>query len=78
MQIPFCGGKDCEGQIKDMTIRQSLPDGEEEDTTQGPSMGMKSLCFPFKPRYTLDAGEKCLNPECKEAAVGVCMFGRSY
>jgi bifunctional glutamyl/prolyl-tRNA synthetase len=78
MQIPFCGGKDCEGQIKDMTVKQSLPDGEEEDTAAGPSMGMKSLCFPFKPRFTLDPGMKCLNPECKEAAVGVCMFGRSY
>jgi len=78
IQIAFCGDKDCEGQIKESTTKSSLADGEEEDTSAGPSMGAKSLCFPFKPRWTFDVGTKCINPECSKDAEAVCMFGRSY
>jgi len=46
---------------------------------KAPSMGMKSLCVPFKQPDGLVEGEtKFLNPECVALAKKWCMFGRSY
>ena len=78
IQIPFCGDKDCEGNIKDSTTKSSLAEGEEEDTSAGPSMGAKSLCFPYKPRWEMEPCTKCLYPGCGKDAEAICMFGRSY
>uniref|UniRef100_A0A8C9VSR4 Bifunctional glutamate/proline--tRNA ligase n=1 Tax=Scleropages formosus TaxID=113540 RepID=A0A8C9VSR4_SCLFO len=70
VQIPFCGKIECEDWIKKITAR-------DQDLEPGaPSMGAKSLCIPFKPLKTLQAGQACV---CgKEPAQFYTMFGRSY
>jgi prolyl-tRNA synthetase len=78
MQVPFCGEKGCEGDIKERTRVESMTEGEEERDENAPSMGAKSLCFPIAPLYKLTAGMKCINPDCGKDAINVCMFGRSY
>jgi prolyl-tRNA synthetase len=77
--IPHCLKEKCEDKVKDLTT------GKQEDAEAGemkaPSMGMKSLCIPFKQpeEPKLVKGEtKCLNPECEAFAEAWCMFGRSY
>ncbi|RKF72150.1 putative proline--tRNA ligase [Golovinomyces cichoracearum] len=76
--IPHCLRESCEDKIKDMTTgNQEANEGPAE--SKAPSMGMKSLCIPFKQPDGLIAGEtKCLNPECGALAEKWCMFGRSY
>ncbi|CAI2348586.1 unnamed protein product [Caenorhabditis sp. 36 PRJEB53466] len=65
---PFCGGKDCEEEIKKASTRE---DGE------GAQMGAKTLCIPLEqPKQALPA--KCLFPSCTEAPKFFALFGRSY
>ncbi|XP_061876691.1 bifunctional glutamate/proline--tRNA ligase isoform X5 [Entelurus aequoreus] len=70
VQIPFCGGMECEDWIKKTTAK-------DQDLEPGaPSMGAKSLCIPFSPLKTLQPGQMCVSG--KEAAQYYTMFGRSY
>ncbi|RXN10458.1 bifunctional glutamate proline--tRNA ligase isoform X3 [Labeo rohita] len=70
VQIPFCGGIECEDWIKKTTAK-------DQDLEPGaPSMGAKSLCIPFKPLKTLQAEQMCVSG--KEPAQFYTLFGRSY
>ncbi|XP_041107033.1 bifunctional glutamate/proline--tRNA ligase-like isoform X2 [Polyodon spathula] len=70
VQIPFCGGIECEDWIKKTTAK-------DQDLEPGaPSMGAKSLCIPFKPLQELKAGQMCVSG--KEPAKYYTLFGRSY
>ncbi|KAG7466074.1 hypothetical protein MATL_G00160980 [Megalops atlanticus] len=70
VQIPFCGGIECEDWIKKITAR-------DQDLEPGaPSMGAKSLCIPFQPLKTLAPGQMCVSG--KEPAQFYTLFGRSY
>uniref|UniRef100_A0A3Q3L771 Bifunctional glutamate/proline--tRNA ligase n=1 Tax=Mastacembelus armatus TaxID=205130 RepID=A0A3Q3L771_9TELE len=70
VQIPFCGGIECEDWIKKITAK-------DQDLEPGaPSMGAKSLCIPFSPLKTLQPGQMCVSG--KELAQYYTMFGRSY
>lgn len=76
--IPHCLQEKCEDKVKELTT--GSPDSFEGPAElKTPSMGMKSLCIPFKQPVGLISGEtKCLNPECDALAEKWCMFGRSY
>uniref|UniRef100_A0A671YNE1 Bifunctional glutamate/proline--tRNA ligase n=1 Tax=Sparus aurata TaxID=8175 RepID=A0A671YNE1_SPAAU len=70
VQIPFCGGIQCEEWIKKTTAK-------DQDLEPGaPSMGAKSLCIPFSPLKTLQPGQMCVSG--KEPAQYYTLFGRSY
>ncbi|KAK3537817.1 hypothetical protein QTP70_019236 [Hemibagrus guttatus] len=70
VQIPFCGGIECEDWIKKATAK-------DQDLEPGaPSMGAKSLCIPFQPLKTLQPGQMCVSS--KEPAQYYTLFGRSY
>uniref|UniRef100_A0A3Q3JLT7 Bifunctional glutamate/proline--tRNA ligase n=1 Tax=Monopterus albus TaxID=43700 RepID=A0A3Q3JLT7_MONAL len=70
VQIPFCGGAECEDWIKKTTAK-------DQDLEPGaPSMGAKSLCIPFSPLRTLQPGQMCVSG--KEPAQYYTLFGRSY
>ncbi|KAI4873323.1 hypothetical protein NFI96_029076, partial [Prochilodus magdalenae] len=70
VQIPFCGGIECEDWIKKITAK-------DQDLEPGaPSMGAKSLCIPFQPLKTLQQGQMCVSG--KEPAQFYTLFGRSY
>ncbi|XP_046711864.1 bifunctional glutamate/proline--tRNA ligase isoform X1 [Silurus meridionalis] len=70
VQIPFCGGIECEDWIKKATAK-------DQDLEPGaPSMGAKSLCIPFQPLKTLQPGQMCVSG--KEPAQYYTLFGRSY
>uniref|UniRef100_A0A671QTA4 Bifunctional glutamate/proline--tRNA ligase n=1 Tax=Sinocyclocheilus anshuiensis TaxID=1608454 RepID=A0A671QTA4_9TELE len=70
VQIPFCGGIECEDWIKKTTAK-------DQDLEPGaPSMGAKSLCIPFEPLKKLQAGQMCVSG--KEPAQFYTLFGRSY
>ncbi|XP_053488501.1 bifunctional glutamate/proline--tRNA ligase [Ictalurus furcatus] len=70
VQIPFCGGIECEDWIKKTTAK-------DQDLEPGaPSMGAKSLCIPFQPLKTLQPGQMCVSG--KEPAQYYTLFGRSY
>lgn len=70
VQIPFCGGIECEDWIKKTTAK-------DQDLEPGaPSMGAKSLCIPFEPLKALQAGQMCVSG--KEPAQFYTLFGRSY
>ncbi|XP_034413651.1 bifunctional glutamate/proline--tRNA ligase isoform X4 [Cyclopterus lumpus] len=70
VQIPFCGGIECEDWIKKITAK-------DQDLEPGaPSMGAKSLCIPFSPLKTLQPGQMCVSG--KEPAQYYTLFGRSY
>uniref|UniRef100_A0A668AN30 Bifunctional glutamate/proline--tRNA ligase n=1 Tax=Myripristis murdjan TaxID=586833 RepID=A0A668AN30_9TELE len=70
VQIPFCGGIECEDWIKKTTAK-------DQDLEPGaPSMGAKSLCIPFTPLKTLQPGQMCVSG--KEPAQYYTLFGRSY
>ncbi|KAF5096463.1 hypothetical protein DV451_004235 [Geotrichum candidum] len=71
---PFCGGMECEDDIKDRTARQGQADDEEVDD-KAPSMGAKSLCIPFE-QPELKEGAKCVG--CGKPAKFHTLFGRSY
>lgn len=76
--IPFCGGKECEGNIKDQSATATTSEDDEEMDATAPSMGAKSLCIPFEQPRALKPGEKCLGPGCGKPATSITMFGRSY
>ena len=89
---PFCGAKDCEGNIKEDSAVTA-----EADTSGVAAMGAKSLCIPFA-KNTGDMsrlsktrlhhrgflqeqspeGHKCIHPACGKPAQFFTMFGRSY
>eukprot|EP00056_Hartaetosiga_gracilis_P007182 m.105150 g.105150 ORF g.105150 m.105150 type:complete len:1374 (+) comp12650_c0_seq2:409-4530(+) len=69
--IPFCGDKECEGNIK----RDS--EGINPHDPTAPAMGAKSLCSPLV-QPDLPSGTKCLHPACNSDATNWTMFGRSY
>uniref|UniRef100_A0A7N6BSN0 Bifunctional glutamate/proline--tRNA ligase n=1 Tax=Anabas testudineus TaxID=64144 RepID=A0A7N6BSN0_ANATE len=70
VQIPFCGGIECEDWIKKSTAK-------DQDLEPGaPSMGAKSLCIPFSPLKKLQPGQLCVCS--KEPAQYYTLFGRSY
>ncbi|XP_076596418.1 bifunctional glutamate/proline--tRNA ligase isoform X3 [Chaetodon auriga] len=70
VQIPFCGGIECEDWIKKTTAK-------DQDLEPGaPSMGAKSLCIPFSPLKQLQPGQMCVSG--KEPAQYYTLFGRSY
>lgn len=71
---PWCGGSECEDDIKDSSAKKDTGEDEEEDE-KAPSMGAKSLCIPLE-QPALPEGQKCVR--CEEKAVTYCMFGRSY
>jgi len=75
--LPFCGGKECEGKIKEQSANAAVGDDGEIDPN-APSMGAKSLCIPFVQPRPLKAGEMCVGPGCCKAATCITMFGRSY
>ncbi|KAI1856759.1 hypothetical protein JX265_011400 [Neoarthrinium moseri] len=77
VQIPFCLEPKCEDKIKELTTAKH---DQEPDASvpQAASMGMKSLCIPFKQPKEVAEGQKCLNPECQALAKKYVMFGRSY
>lgn len=70
---PFCGGMECEDDIKDRTAKQGQ-EGEDVDD-KAPSMGAKSLCIPFE-QEPLPENAKCVG--CGMKAEFWTMFGRSY
>lgn len=70
---PWCGGAECEDDIKDSSAKQN--NGDEEEDEKAPSMGAKSLCIPYD-QPDLKPGQKCV--KCDKDAVTYCMFGRSY
>lgn len=71
---PWCGGAECEDEIKEASAKKD--NGEEEEVDEkAPSMGAKSLCIPDA-QPELKEGQKCVR--CDEKAVTYCMFGRSY
>ncbi|CAN9506862.1 unnamed protein product [Ophioblennius macclurei] len=70
VQIPFCGGIECEDWIKKTTAK-------DQDLEPGaPSMGAKSLCIPFSPLKNLQPTQMCVSG--KEPAQYYTLFGRSY
>ncbi|KAH8681590.1 proline-tRNA ligase-like protein [Xylariales sp. PMI_506] len=77
VQIPFCLEPKCEDKIKELTTTKQ-EENPDASVPQAPSMGMKSLCIPFKQPKELAEGTKCLNPECGAIAKKYVMFGRSY
>ncbi|KAK9771250.1 putative proline--tRNA ligase [Seiridium cardinale] len=77
VMIPFCLEPKCEDKIKDLTTGKQ-DQNPDLSVPQAPSMGMKSLCIPFKQPKDVVEGQKCLNPECQAAAKKYVMFGRSY
>ncbi|ETS83206.1 proline--tRNA ligase [Pestalotiopsis fici W106-1] len=77
VQIPFCLEPKCEDKIKELTTGKQ-DQNPDLSVPQAPSMGMKSLCIPFKQPKEVVAGQKCLNPECQAEAKKYVMFGRSY
>uniref|UniRef100_T1IPR4 Uncharacterized protein n=1 Tax=Strigamia maritima TaxID=126957 RepID=T1IPR4_STRMM len=72
---PFCGEIQCEDNIKKDSAKEETQPGD----AQGPAMGAKSLCIPFKekdrkfPPKTL-----CIHPDCKNKPKFYTLFGRSY
>ncbi|BFZ12382.1 hypothetical protein BsWGS_15421 [Bradybaena similaris] len=72
IQAPFCGGIDCEDNIKKDSARDVVV---EEGA---PAMGAKGLCIPFKQPQELKPGTRCITPACKNPAKYYTMFGRSY
>ena len=71
IKAPFCGGKDCEGHLKNESARDAFV---EEGA---PSMGAKSLCIPFDQPKPI-TNQKCVRPSCNQAAQYYTLFGRSY
>ena len=70
---PFCGDKDCEGEIKEESAK-----GRDLDAN-APSMGAKSLCIPFEQPEGEDVTKcACIKPGCKNAPKKFTLFGRSY
>ncbi|XP_006812505.1 bifunctional glutamate/proline--tRNA ligase-like [Saccoglossus kowalevskii] len=69
---PFCGEGACEEKIKKESAR-------DQDLEPGaPSMGAKSLCFPFKQPAEITSTTKCIHPDCNNKPLKYCLFGRSY
>lgn len=75
--MPFCGAKDCEGEIKDLTANAAVDEHGDVDPN-APSMGAKSLCIPFEQPRELKPGECCIRPGCGKPATCITLFGRSY
>ncbi|XP_013406588.1 bifunctional glutamate/proline--tRNA ligase isoform X2 [Lingula anatina] len=69
---PFCGEGECEEKIKKDSARDAVV---EEGA---PSMGAKSLCYPFQQPGDIKADMKCIHPDCKAKPIKYCLFGRSY
>ncbi|KAI0200512.1 prolyl-tRNA synthetase [Astrocystis sublimbata] len=74
--IPFCEAVACEDRIKEITKSEEPKEGAPHE--KQPTMGMKSLCIPFKQPQDLAPETKCLSPECSAVAKSWTMFGRSY
>eukprot|EP00096_Caligus_rogercresseyi_P003966 TRINITY_DN1801_c0_g1_i1.p1 TRINITY_DN1801_c0_g1~~TRINITY_DN1801_c0_g1_i1.p1 ORF type:complete len:1654 (+),score=500.98 TRINITY_DN1801_c0_g1_i1:395-4963(+) len=70
IHAPFCGGKECEEEIKDKSK------GDAVVEPGSPSMGAKSLCIPFKQADQLKQGDKCIG--CGGTPEFFTLFGRSY
>ncbi len=68
---PFCGGKDCEDNLKKDSARDAVV---EEGA---PAMGAKSLCIPLEQPREIK-GQHCVHPNCGKAAQYYTLFGRSY
>jgi len=71
IQTPFCGEKEAEKWIKQNSAR------DQDIDANAPSMGAKSLCYPFEPLKQLKEGQKCISGNGKPAQA-YCLFGRSY
>lgn len=71
IEAPFCGGKECEGEIKKDSTKEEAEPG-------APAMGAKSLCIPFEQPKEMSKGLKCVHPKCGQAAKSYTLFGRSY
>jgi len=72
LQAPFCGDKDCEDVIKDLSKKDS------DLEPNAPSMGAKSLCIPFSQPAQVGDKDKCIKPGCTKKPLFYTMFGRSY
>ncbi|XP_078001176.1 bifunctional glutamate/proline--tRNA ligase-like [Glandiceps talaboti] len=72
IMAPFCGEIPCEERIKKDSAR-------DQDIEPGaPSMGAKSLCYPFDQPAEVTDTTICVYPDCNNKAIKYCMFGRSY
>ncbi|CAG2170228.1 unnamed protein product, partial [Oppiella nova] len=69
---PFCGGTDCEDQIKRDSAKEDVSDAS------GPLMGAKSLCIPLEQPQELTQDMVCIHPNCKAKPKYFTLFGRSY
>uniref|UniRef100_A0A671N1E1 Bifunctional glutamate/proline--tRNA ligase n=1 Tax=Sinocyclocheilus anshuiensis TaxID=1608454 RepID=A0A671N1E1_9TELE len=74
VQIPFCGGSECEDWIKKTTANPICKNKKWPEP--GPNGLGLSLCIPFEPLKTLQAGQMCVSG--KEPAQFYTLFGRSY
>jgi len=75
--VPFCGGKECEEEIKN----KSKEEAADVEVAGGLKMGAKSLCVPHEAKYNVKCPTKCINPNCPSKGVKVerrTLFGRSY
>ena len=72
LQAPFCGDKECEETIKD------LSKGDADLNPGAPSMGAKSLCIPFAQPASIEPSTKCVKPGCSAKPKFYTLFGRSY
>ncbi|GIZ03900.1 hypothetical protein CEXT_245401 [Caerostris extrusa] len=74
LMSPFCGGIECEEQIK----KESAKSTDEILEPGAPAMGAKSLCIPFTQPSQIQPDTKCINPSCKRKPINFTLFGRSY
>lgn len=72
--VPFCGGCDCEDNIKLKSKDESI--AQKTDETFELTGSAKSLCVPFS-QPQLEPGTKCIG-ECGHDAESWTLFGRSY
>jgi len=73
LMSPFCGTSECEDKIKVNSART-----DQENISEGPLMGAKSLCIPFKQPAVIEPETKCINPACTNKPKYFTLFGRSY
>uniref|UniRef100_A0A646QDB6 Bifunctional glutamate/proline--tRNA ligase n=1 Tax=Hemiscolopendra marginata TaxID=943146 RepID=A0A646QDB6_9MYRI len=72
---PFCGDISCEDKIK----KDSAKDDVQTSEAQGPAMGAKSLCIPFREAdRNIAETAKCIHPTCQKKPQYFTLFGRSY
>jgi len=76
VMVPFCGVKECEEGIKDLSKEEAA----EVEVAGGLKMGAKSLCVPLEEKYKKDCPCQCIYPACQwnDRVMQWTLFGRSY